>query len=246
MGFNSFLNLTEGQMANKASLIMQAFIDNIGSSHYKKDDDSITFNVGRTIKISKYSNLRLIVRERDSENIRLGKSNDGSFAIVVDTESLPDITNMDEFLEGNKVMPQVVDCIEKYIEYKKSHKINDDEDVSKMTKYEKDKHYNSKEAFEETYQKLIQALNEKIEQFEQMSKNFKEQIEKTQNPSRKVTLELAIDKLKNDYIGKSDKDFMSMAYKELDKISPDFKNSLDKDNKKILEDRLKQFYEEIT
>jgi len=247
MSFNTFLTLTEGELANKASLILQAFIDNIDTAHYTKDDSKITFNVGKTIKVSRYSGLELVIRENSSENIRLGKSKSGNYAIVIDTSQLPSMSELEKFLESKRVMPETVNRIEEFIELKRGMGSDgDSSDVTKLTKYEQSKHFNSRELFEETYQKLVEALKSKITELEKILDNFKKEMEETNNPSRRVTLEMAMEKLKKEYIGSSEKDFINNAHKVLDEIAPQFRENLDKDNKKMLEDRLKQFFEEVS
>lgn len=247
MSFTTFITLNEGEYINKANLIFQSFIDNIKTSHYNKEDTSLSFNIGKTIKIAKFSDLELVIRENQNSNdVKLGKRrNSGTFAIVVDMKQIPNVIELENKLEHPTIMRPIVKAIEDYLEKKLHDNISSNEESGYMTDYEKRKNFNQREFFEENYQKLIRALKEKYSELKKMLNNFDRQIKNTDNSSRKVTLEMAADKLKSEYIGKSFKDFQNKAMAILDDISPDFKNNLDKDNKKILEDRLKQFYEEL-
>lgn len=247
MSLNTFLMLNEGELANKASLIVQAFIDNVGSAHYEiKDGGMLRFNVGKTIKISRYADLCIVIRESDSSAIRLGKDSSDKFVIVIDVPDLPSVTEVEQFLEKTEIMGKVIECVEQFIEIKKSYKGEGSEISTKqMSKYEKSKHYNSREKFESVYQNLVKALREKMSDLEKITSNFESQIEQTGNTSRRVTLELAIEKLKSEYLGKNEKEFIGKAYKVLDEMEPGFRENLEKENKNMLDDRLRQFYEEL-
>ena len=241
MSLKTFIQLNEGEYANKATLIYQAFIDNLESAHYNRDESILSFNVGKATKISKFSDLELVLRQSHSTNIQLGKRNStGNFAVVIDLRELPAIPELEKVLEKPEVMRPAVAAIENYLTMSKGSPKKE-----YMTDYEKTKHFNNREIFEETYQKLITKLQEKKRELAKLISNFEEQKKQTENSSRRVTLDMAIDKLKADYLGKTAKEFLSKAYKLLDELEPDFRNNLDKDKKKILEDRLKQFYEEV-
>lgn len=241
MSLKTFITLNEGEYANKATLIYQAFIDNLESAHYNKDETMLSFNVGKAAKISKFSDLELVLRQSSSKNVKLGKRNaNGNFAVVIDLPELPDITELEKKLELPEIMRPAVAAIETYLTMNKNAPKKE-----YMTDYEKAKHFNNREVFEEQYQKLISKLREKKAELEKLTANFEKQKEQTDNSSRRVTLDMAIDKLKSDYMGKNAKEFLTKAYKLLEEMDPDFKNNLNKDMKKILEDRLKQFYEEL-
>lgn len=241
MSLKTFIQLNEGEYANKATLIYQAFIDNLESAHYNKDESIMSFNVGKAAKISKFSDLELVLRQSNTTNVQLGKRNsNGNFAVVIDLPEIPAIPELETALEKPEVMRRAVAAIENYLTMSKGSPKKD-----YMTDYEKTKHYNSREVFEDNYQKLISKLREKKAELGKLISNFEEQKAQTDNSSRKVTLDMAIEKLKSDYLGKNSKEFLGKAYKLLEEIEPDFKNNLDKDKKKILEDRLKQFYEEM-
>lgn len=245
MSFKTFIQLYEGEYLNKATLIYQAFIDNLETTHYNKGDNYVSFNIGKAAKIAKFSDLELVIREASTSSVRLAKRKSGNnnFAVVIEVRDIPQITELAELLENPKVMRPATGAIEKYLNLKRS--TVSDSDDSYLTDYEKVKRYNEKEVFEDHYQQLVKKLQEKYSELRKMLDNFEKQIEKTDNSSRKVTLEMAAEKLKNDYIGKSYKDFQSKAFKLLDEINKDFRENLEKDKKKILEDRLKQFYEEL-
>lgn len=244
MSFKTFIALNEGEYINKANLIIQAFIDNLKTAHYNKSENSISFNIGKAVKIAKFSNLELVIRVTSSfQDIKLGKRKDsGRFAIVVNVSELPNITELEKILEKPSIMRPITKAIEQYLELSlNSDNFND----GYLTDYEKNKKFNQREVFEEHYQKLVNALKDKYSELKKMLDNFERQKAETDNSSRKVTLDMAIDKLKSDYMGKNFKAFQSKAMKTLEEISPDFKSNLNKDNKKILEDRLKQFFEEL-
>lgn len=242
MSLKTFIQINEGEYANKATLIYQAFIDNLETAHYNKQDGSMSFNIGKAAKIAKFADLELVLRESPKMNVRLAKrKNSDNYAIVVDMPEIPNINELEAKLESPKIMRPAVEAIESYLEYKRKSPTDSDY----LTDYEKTKRYNEKEVFEEHYQKLIEKLREKYSELEKMISNFEEQKEQTGNSSRKVTLDMAIDKLKNDYLGKTYKEFSSKAYSILDEINPDFRENMDKDHKNILDSRLKDFYEEL-
>lgn len=243
MSLRKFIQLNEGEYANKATLIYQAFIDNLETAHYNKDESLLSFNVGKAAKIAKFSDLELVLRKSNTESVKLGKrKSSGNFAVVIDLAELPPIPELEKVLERPQVMRPAVTAIESYLNMRRGRGSAKGE---YMTDYEKTKHFNNREIFEETYQALINKLREKKAELDKIVSKFEEEKKQTDNSSRKVTLDMAIEKVKADYMGKNAKEFLSKAYKVLEEIEPDFKNNLDKDKKKVLEDRLKQFYEEV-
>lgn len=244
MSFRTFMELCEGAYANKATLIYQAFIDNIETAHYNKTEQSISFNVGKAAKLAKFSNLELVLRVSDSSGVRLARRKEGgNFAVVVNLSELPSMDGLEKKLETPQIMRPAIGAIEQYLDIKRTSK--SDSDSGYLTDYEKAKQFNEKSTFEEHYQKLVEKLREKYSELQKMISNFEKQKEETENSSRKVTLDMAIEKLKAEYIGKNFKEFQSKAFKLLDEINKDFKNNLDKEHKNILESRLKDFYEEL-
>jgi len=243
MSFRNFIQINEGEYVNKATLIYQAFIDNLETAHYNKRDGDITFNIGKTAKIAKFADLELVLRKSSESNVRLAKRKSSDvFCIVIDLTSLPTSNELETVLEKPAVMRPAIEAIETYLDKKRG---STNEDSGYLTDYEKSKKYNEKEVFEEHYQKLVEKLKEKYSEVQKMVGNFERQKEETENSSRKVTLDMAIDKIKKDTLGKTFKEFLSKAYSILDEINSDFKENMDKEKKKILESRLKQFYEEL-
>lgn len=244
MSFKTFVTIMEGEYANKAMLVLQSFIDNLKSAHYDNDGNKLTFNVGNAIKLAKFSNLEIVLRSGNEVSVKLGKRTDSdTYAVVVDLKHVPTIREVYKVLEHPKIMQPVVAEIEKYLGITRSqdNKIDD----SKLTNYERIKKYNSDESFEETYTEFVKRLKQKRLELDKMISNFEEQKASTGNSSRKVTLDLAIEKLKSDYFGKTFKDFKSKAYSLLNEIHQGFRENLNKENKEILEDRLEQIYKTI-
>jgi hypothetical protein len=244
MKLSKFIAINESKgFKNKATLIYEALVDNIQSAHYEQREDMIIFNVGKATSMSAFTGLDLIIKKCKKPVSGLARrKSTGGYLILLCVTELPNITDMQSFLEKSNISTKLINGIRRYMELGLDDRSND----SFSTDYEKNKHYNTSDVFEKMYQKIVKEIRSKVEEMERVISSFEKQKEETGNPSRKATLTLAIDKLKEDYLGTSFRDFMKKVNNIIEEIDSSFMENLDKENKKLLESRLKQLYEKLS
>jgi len=247
MNFTTFLKLYENSNVGlekdkvasigKSELLAQSILKCIKDSHYEKDSNSISFNIGSMLNIPTYSNLRIFIRENGglSNLTRLGKDKDGSYVIVVDVDILPKIVELKEFLNQPDILRGIITSLSKYLNIGDVSHVVEDNSVSEEV--------NDPEVFEEYYQALISKIRGMVGEYKNTIEDFENKISDAATSSQKITYELALDKFKKDFIfGETEKEFIKFALDELNRIDKDFLDNLTPDNKKRLEHRLSQFY----
>lgn len=227
---------------NQASLLLHAIVDNLDDSHfmYDKEAGRLEFNVGKVARKSNFSHIDFIIMQKESESIRPAKRTNGDkYAIVVTTPEFPEVKDVDSFLEVSKRSIDVINSLAEIL-----NQVPESDGNSK-TGYEKEKDFNSREVFEDVYQKAVRKMMERVNQFKKSKQEFEDKIENSGITSRKATYKLALQKVKKEMIGEDASQFKSIFMKVLDEIAPEFKDNLDSENRKRLNSRIEQFYSEI-
>jgi hypothetical protein len=228
---------------NQASLLLHAIVDNLDNSHfmYDKEKGRLEFNVGKVARKSNFSHIDFIIIKSNKESVRPAKRNNTErFAVVVTTPEFPKIENVDSFLESSNRSVDIIDSLAEILKV-----MPESSNEGSKTDYEKEKNFNSREVFEDVYQKAVRKMMERLEQFKKSEEYFEDKIENSGIASRKATYKMALQKVKREMIGDTASQFKSIFMKVLDEIAPEFKENLNSENRKRLNSRIEQFYSEI-
>lgn len=238
MRFTSYLIETHNKpkiINEKHDLVLQKVLDAVDNGHVEYGDNKISFDIGDMSDTPKLQGLKLIIRAGNSNDIKLGRDRDGNYAIVIHTtEAMPAREQIDTFLAGKKIYTGFKKAYEQYVknfhDHDKEYEPNDTETKLKA---------NSRDSFEGTYNDLITAVREQHKKYTEATAEIDKELGKIANVGRKKALELAKEKLRDDYLGKNEKEFISkiMALPEAK-----FAQHLDKEWKAKLEARLTSFY----
>ncbi len=238
MNFINYLIETRSKPQNlteKYDLVLQQVIDGVDNGHVDYLDSKITFDIGEISDTPKLRGLKLVIRQGKSDSIKLGHSKDDTYAIVIDTtQPLPERKSIDTFLASKQVYAGFKKAYENYVNnHHDKNKEYDSNDVENRVKH------NSRESFEENYNGLIEAIRGQNKQYLAAVAEIDKELDNIANVGRKHALILAKEKLKDDYLGKSDKEFIS---KSLALPEAEFSKHLEKEWKEKLESRLKSYY----
>lgn len=238
MKFSQFLiegRATRITLNEKHELVLQKILDAVDDGHVEYTDSLISFDIGVMIDAPQLKGLKLVIRKSPNDSIRLGKGKDDNYAIVIDTsDELPGRQDIDTFLAGKKL----------YSGFKKAY------DTYVSNYHDRDKKYepnsteaklnaNSRDSFEGSYTALIKAAESQRRQYIQAVAEIDKELSGTANVGRKKALELAKHRLKDDYLGKTDKEFIG---KILALPEAEFVKNLDKEWKAKLESRLSSYF----
>ena len=237
MRFTQFLIETHQITAilnEKYDLVLQKIVDAVDNGHVDYSAGKISFNIGELTDTPKLRGLKLVIRPGETENIRLGRDKDGKSVIVIDiTEALPERKEIDTFLASKKVYR-----FEKaYEEYVKNHHDHNAEYEDNAT--QSNLKYNERDTFEDSYNTLIDGIQGHARSYTQATGEIDKELGKVANVGRKTALDLAKNKLRDDYFGQDEKQFIS---KVLALPEADFVKHLNKDWKSKLEARLASYY----
>lgn len=233
--FKTFLIESE----EKANLLLHKIIDMVDDAHVEYSDEKISMNIGSMTKNSELRNLELVIRKSKSYSARLAKNkNNSNISIVIDTSSIPERKDIDNFLSKANNSKNFVKLFNEYLA--KYH--SGDTPHDKLSSYEKSKTYNTKEQFDKEYDKLNKYIRDKLEEYNKVKTDIENQIKSTHLAGRKHTLELSLKHLEKEYIGNSAKEFISIMLKG---FSGEFVEHLSPENKKKLMSRLTSYYEQI-
>lgn len=238
MRFTQFLiedrkNVTP--LVEKHDLVLQKILDAVDDGHVEYSDSKIMFDIGEMSDTPKLKGLKLVIRAGKSGDIRLGRDSEGNYAIVIDsTGNMPGRQDIDTFLASKPVYAGFKKAYEDYI---KNH-FDGDKDYG-MNDTETKLKANSRENFEEGYSDLVAAVRELHTKYMSAVSEIDKELSSMANVGRKKSLELAKEHLKADYLGKSDKEFISKC---LALPEAEFVKHLEKPMRAKLEARLTSFY----
>ncbi|QDJ96508.1 hypothetical protein Xoosp13_322 [Xanthomonas phage Xoo-sp13] len=238
MRFTQFLveDATKSRpLVEKHDLVLQKILDAVDEGHVEYSDDKISFDIGDMSDTPKLKGLKLVIRAGKSGNIKLGRDREGNYAIVIDTtDNMPGRQDIDTFLASKPIYAGFKKAYENYI---KNH--FDSEKDYGMNDTQTKLQANSRENFEEGYGELIASVREQHQQYTKAVAEIDKELSQIANLGRKKSLELAKENLKAEYLGKTDKEFVS---KTLSLPEAAFVKHLDKQWREKLEARLSSFY----
>lgn len=238
MRFTSYLIEThkhQKPLMEKHELVLQKVIDAVDDGHVEYADSKISFDIGDISDTPQLSGLKLVIRPAASDEIKLGRAKDGGYAIVINTTSdMPGRMDIDTFLASKPIYTGFQKAYETYVKnhYDRTKEVQPNETQQKITA-------NSRENFEGSYTSLLHAIGEHTKKYHESVKQIDTEIDKIANVGRKKTLELAKENLRDEFLGKDAKEFVS---KVLKLPEADFTKHLDKTWKEKLESRLRNYF----
>lgn len=211
-------------------LAYQSMLGALDTSHVNKRENGFQFNLGAVAKLGAYNNLDVRIVQGNVDDVKFGKLKNGEkFIILVTTPNLPKRMEIDSFFDNEEVMNKMLDAMEQYRELDTDeYEPNDAEISGDLYKPEK---------FEEYYDKLVDAINKKSEEYSEALEKLKST--KTVNVFKKASLDDASSKLKHDYFGSNVKEFTKIVMKLPES---DFIKHLNKEMKDKLFKRLESLY----
>jgi hypothetical protein len=237
MRFKQYLLLEYSKsVANEIDLIYQKLLDNLDNGHIDTSEKELSFNMGKIMKDSAYNNLVFKIRAGQKPDVRLGKDNkSGKSLIVVDKSgAVPAREKVMSFLENAKYADRIKKSIKRYLE--RHHEFG--AEVDPATGYEKKKATNAD--FEGGYDKLVKAIDKKLENYGMAKGHLKNEHEKTANLAKKEIAQAAMRSLFDEEFGGTFEAFKSIALKLPE---AQFAKQLDGEQKNKLMARLESYYE---
>jgi len=233
-----------GKNHNRASLALHAFVDNLDNAHYDANNGKLEYNLGEVIQNGFFSNVDIVIIQGNSESIRAAKRKDSdTYAIVIQTPTLPEIGAVDDFIENKKIAIPVIKELAKIANNLEDQGVDGSD---QLTDHEKSKKFNSKDFFEKAYMLGVEKMNRYLERLQGQIESLNRKAENAGLASRKATYKMAIDKLKEETIGEDAKKFSTKFYELIEEEHPNFRKYLETENRKRLESRVNQFYKKIS
>lgn len=218
-------------------LTYQKLIMALDKAHISKNEGFYEFNLGSVVKDSTLKGLFVRIQKSDSTDVKLGKHKDGRYVIVIFTNELPERLKIDSMLSWNKaLMSDFVQCLQTYYDDYREQTSTDSN-----TKQERIEQLSNKQTFEESYDKLIAAIEEKMVQYNAAVKELEKTEKFSVNIIASTSAVAAKAKLKEDYFGKTDREFVK---KMLKLPEAEFVAYLDKEVQKKVEKRLENYYDQ--
>jgi hypothetical protein len=226
-----YLATDDSKIRNEANLLIRKLIDNVHYAHVEKKGDEVVFNVGQGAQDKKYSNLQLRFSNSFTHPNDIYKNGDDRYFILINLKN--PVEENSTFVkntlmnENNNILKNMLYKFIKNRYYtddqndgKKSAELNDEIDAF----YEKVKDY------------INSTLkNEYSSSTDYVKKHFKNTDEDLGFDS---VARGSIKHLKNSIFGKDEKSFINKVEKH---FGQEFK-LLNKENKEIITNRLKDFY----
>lgn len=214
-------------------LFIKQIIDGLKRVHvdYESEWKRFVFNVGEAIDNEEYNDLKIFVRIRKNpEGVRLAKSrlHNYAYVIVIDIPTT-DMESVDiqKVLQNSEVASGVDAAISAY---NKATNKNDG-----VGQEDSEDRYD----IEGNYKKLISTLNADILEAQDSIEELIKERNRSSDPQRLATLDIAIRTIVNDQFGKDEDEFLK---KVLKKPESRFTSVMSKDEKDILSSRIKSFY----
>lgn len=236
MKFKSFL--IEQYNTTRHALTYQKLLMALDDAHITKNENNYEFNLGSVVKDSTLKGLNVRVQQGTGPSIKLGKHRDGRMMLVVEVKDLPGRLDIDKMFSSNKSLMN--NFISNVAEFYDNYRV-DSPEGSELTKQEKTENLDSKESFEDSYDKLISAIDKKMQEYTLAVKDLKQKEESTVNSMKKAALQSAQNTVKQDTIGKTEKEFVKMMMKLPE---ADFVALLDKEVAKKVIKRLENYYDQ--
>ncbi len=234
MNFKSYL--IEKFESSRHMITYQKLLMALDTAHVSKEDSMYEFNLGSVVKDSSLKGLHVRIQKGDDLSVRLGKHKDGRYIIVISVKKLPERMKIDTMFSTNEsLMKKFVDCVEDYY-----NNYREQSDVE-PTKAERSARLLDAKNVEESYDKLVAALDSKLAEYKAALRELEKKEKYTVNMFTKASIEQAKKALKDDYFGNSDSEFVKKVRKMPE---ADFISYLEKDVQKKIEKRLENYYDQ--
>ena len=229
--------LTEKGAELNADLIYQKIIDVLDHAHIDFDEDRIRFHVGRITKNSAVD-VGVVIRPADEDEVRLGKSNNGEYTIVVDVAgNMPAREDIDDFIANDRM--RAMSIKKALAQYIRDHRTEQDAPLAK-TKYEDDALDNAYENFERQYESLTRKLKERMTEYSGVCGELDGEMD-TENISQREAAKMARSQLAKEYFGDNVDEFKKIAGGML---KAGYMHGLTKENKEKFLNRLESYYDQ--
>lgn len=234
MNFKSYL--IEKFESSRHMITYQKLLMALDTAHISKEDSMYEFNLGAVVKDSSLKGLHVRIQKGDDLSVRLGKHKDGRYIIVISVKKLPERMKIDTMFSTNEsLMKKFVGCVEDYY-----NNYREQSDVE-PTKAERSAGLLDAKNVEESYDKLVAALDSKLAEYKAALRELEKKEKYTVNMFTKASIEQAKKALKDDYFGNSDSEFVKKVRKMPE---ADFISYLEKDVQKKIEKRLENYYDQ--
>lgn len=220
-------------------LVIKQIIDGLKRVHvdYESEWKRFVFNVGEAINNEAYEDLKIFIRIRKTpEGVRLAKSRLHNYAYVITIdipETDPNSVDIQKILQGSEVSSGIDIAINSY--KKLSGKSGGEGDSESDESDESEDRYN----LEGNYKKLLATLNADILEAQDSIEELIKERNKSADPQRLTTLDIALRTIVNDQFGKNEDEFLKKVMK---RPEAKFTSVMNKDEKDILSSRIKSFY----
>lgn len=235
MNFKQFL--IEKHDDSRHMLTYQKLIHALDAAHITSGEGNFEFNLGTVVKDSSLGDLHVRIQKGSSDDVKLGRHKDGRMMLVIFCQKLPDRMGIDSLLSNSKpIMKKFVANVAKFYNQYRSPA-----DDAKQTAHERREKMDNPEAFEENYDKLTKAIDAKMKEYNTAVEELEKTHGSTVSVMKKAAVESAKSKLKDEYFGKSEKEFVKKMYKLPE---ADFVSYLEKEVLNKLNQRLSNYYEQ--
>lgn len=233
MSFKKYL--IEKHVNGKYNIAYHKLLSALDAAHIEATENKYEFNLGSVIKDSVYNNLMVRISKGSEEFVKFGKGGD-KFFIVISTTKLPERMKLDSFLstdEGikNKFIGYLADYAANHVDHSKIER----------NKSEIKDELSNKGNLEDSYNKLIEAVNKKFTEYQKMVDDLDSTASKTFNDLKKSSADIAKNNLKQEYFGSSEQEFIKIVMKLPE---AEFIDLLDKEVKDKIIKRLTSFYDQ--
>lgn len=237
MRFTTYLIETHKKaelLTERHELVLQKVIDAVDNGHVEYGDSKIAFDIGDISDTPQLHGLKLVIRPGKGNEIKLGQSKDGGYAIVIHADKMPGRKDIDSFLASKDIYSGFRRA---YAQYLRNHHDHDKEYTPNDTQQKVAA--NSRDTFEGSYNDLMSGIADNHKKYSDAVAEIDKELDRVANVGRKKSLELAKEKLRDEYLGKDSKEFIGKVMKL---PQADFTKHLDKDWKTKLESRLGSYY----
>lgn len=233
MNFKQFL--IERNLHSRHELTFHKLLSSIDTAHIDKKDNYYEFNLGMVTKDSTLNDLMMRVQQGAEPCVKFGQHKDGRMFVTMFVKKLPERGNIDSMLgKDEKTMHGFVHALNRFFD-----EYEHDTDVNKMSSHEHKERLDNKRSFEQKYAELLTAIDKQTEEYNTAVKEV-EKYGESANVFKKTAAESAKNKLKLDYFGSNQKEFVK---KMLKLPEGQFIEHLDKETMKKLQKRLENYYE---
>lgn len=226
------------KIKNKYILIYHKLLSALDKAHIDTSNEQYSFNLGSVIKDSRFRKLTVIITS-DSKlknKVRLGQK-DNEFFLYIYLNKLPTRLNIDKILSHNQnILDEFCIEIQNYIENYM------DQSNIQLSSHEEEERLIDNNNVEQKYDDLIKKINDLKNEYTNALAELDHTTTFNVNAIKKSSIQLAKDKLKDDYFGKSQKEFIK---KMLALPEGKFISLLDKARQKIFISRLENFYDQF-